>query len=110
MKEERSLKVGDILVSCWGYDACLYNFYEVVGLTKTMARLRELKTKIAGQTDYAVYNGSLIAPVTEGAERFAGGAFTRKPHRYGCDISVAISSYEFAHIWDGKPRDEYNAH
>ena len=114
MDNKGFFEVGDVLVGCWGYDACLYNFYEVVGQTKTMLKLRELKTRVVGDTKYPMYYGNLIAPITEGADRFEGDTFNRKPSYYqsGNQIHgyVSIKSYMTAHIWNGKPCDEYNAH
>lgn len=113
-KNHGLIEVGDILVSCFGYEAEIYNFYEVVGLTRTMVKVRELRTRIAGQTKYPMYYGTLIEPVTEGADRFIGETKLRKPHywsnREGLDVSVDIDSVRTAYYWDGKPCDEYNAH
>ena len=113
--ELMGLKVGNILNSCWGYEAEIYDFYEVVGVTKTMVKLRELKKKTAGQTAYPMYYGRLVAPITEGEDRFTGEVLYRKPFNYSANndprnTGVAITSYAYALLWDGKPRDEYNAH
>lgn len=113
-KNHGLVEVGDILVSCFGYEAEIYNFYEVVGVTRAMVKIRELRTKIAGETNFPMYYGRLIEPVTEGEDRFIGDVMLRKPrywnNRDGITISVDIDSVRTAHYWDGEPCDEYNAH
>lgn len=121
IKETRNVvdfgfKVGDILEACWGYEANIYNFYEVVGLTKTMVKIKELKKICAEeQSNYSMYYGRMVKPVTEGADRFVSDTIMRKPFNFSKDFNpkysgVAINSYMYAYQWDGKACDEYNAH
>lgn len=110
------LRVGDILSSCWGYEAEIYDFYEVVGVSKTMVRLRELRKMAFEGSKFPMYYGHMVAPLMEGEYRFTEGkAFSRKPFNFSSDMNprrtgVAINSYEYAYPWDGRPCDEYNAH
>lgn len=110
------LKVGDVLEACWGYEANIYNFYEVVGLTKTMIKVRELvKTCADEQSNYSMYYGTMVKPVTEGADRFKGNTIMRKPFNFSRDFDpkysgIAINSFMCAYPWNGKACDEYNAH
>lgn len=109
-------KVGDILEACWGYDANIYNFYEVVGLTKTMVKVRELKKTCAEeQSNYSMYYGRMVKPITEGVDRFLSDVIMRKPFNFSRDFDpkssgIAINEYKSAYLWNGKACDEYNAH
>ena len=110
------LKIGDILSAGWGYEAELYDFYEVVGFTKTLVKVRELKKVGAeGKTSYPMYYGRLVKPITVGDDRFVGETFARKPANFSASNDpartfLAIDSYKYAYPWDGEPCDEYNAH
>ena len=114
--KEFGLKIGDILSAGWGYEAETYDFFEVVGFTKTMIKIRELKKEsVEGHSNYAMYYGRLVQPVTVGDDRFIGEVIRRKPFNFHVSGEVkytglAITDYEYAHLWDGKPCDEYNAH
>lgn len=114
--KEFGLKVGDILSAGWGYEAEIYDFYEVVGITRTMIKVRELKkTRAEGESSYPMYYGVLVKPVTEGADRFIGDVITRKPYNYYQNQAkehtfIAITSYKYAYLWNGEPCDQYNAH
>lgn len=37
------VKIGDILVASWGYDATWQDFYEVIATTPSQVKVRELK-------------------------------------------------------------------
>ena len=45
-QQETKLKVGDVLVYSWGYDQTNIDFFKVVGLTKTMVKIRQLKSVV----------------------------------------------------------------
>lgn len=110
------LKVGDVLEACWGYEANIYNFYEVVGFTKTMIKVRELEKEcVEGESNFSMYYGRLVKPVTVGEDRFLSDIIKRKPFNFSRDFDpkysgVAINSFMFAYPWNGKACDEYNAH
>jgi len=108
--EKFGLKVGQIVNTCWGYDATFYDFYEVVGFTNTMVKLRELKKKrfYTGQEGFCDL-GSVV-PCT-GANRFESDEILkRKPIIYSESTSIRISSFEYAHLWNGKPKAEDDYH
>lgn len=102
-----TFKVGDILVSSWGYDQTNINFYQVVGLKgKLSVEIREIASKVvdnAISVDYVVaVKDSFIVEGWRSRER--GGKPMIK--RVIADNYVKISSYEYAYRWDGKPRQE----
>lgn len=93
---------GDILYSSWGYDQTNIDFYEVVGLTKTMVAIRQLDSKIvrsSGQSDY-------VMPVPG---RYAGKVKRRKTRYYRGKLSLSLNSYSVASPWSGKPMAQTNS-
>ena len=94
------LRVGDILASSWGYDQTNWDFYRVVKRTATMVYLVKLSTIRNSSPDNFMVG--TIHPKTDGP---TGQAFRRKVDAYGeGDWIVRICSYEFAHKWDGRPK------
>jgi len=45
-----SLKIGDVIHSCWGYSMVLHDFYEIVGTTPKTVKVRALKKIDVGGT------------------------------------------------------------
>jgi hypothetical protein len=90
------LKVGDILYSSWGYDQTNIDFYEVLKVTKSMAIIHRIDSRIVRRDipyDYVV-------PVP--GKLSSRGKPLRK--RVRPDGMVGISSYAVARPWDGKPK------
>jgi hypothetical protein len=90
------LKVGDILYSSWGYDQTNIDFYEVLKVTKSMAIIHRIDSRIVRRDipyDYVV-------PVP--GKLSSRGKPLRK--RVRPDGMVGISSYASASPWDGKPK------
>ena len=71
------VNVGDIYYGSFGYDMTLYDFYEVVGKTKSSLRLRELKKKrLNGQLDNLG-----VQPIPG---EYAGETFLKRVDKFGC--------------------------
>jgi hypothetical protein len=100
--------VGDILSASWGYDQTNVDFYQIVSVTKTGARLRKVTSTIV-----EVGSGSdRVVPVKDSFESRSNassyevpftaemGAFRRvDPARDG--YSVRISDSTSAYLWKG---------
>lgn len=116
IKNEMGLKIGDILCSCFGYDASIYDFYEVVGVSKKNVRIRELRKRNVPGMQSTEWSGCIVAPVVEGQDRFANDEImTRKPFNFSRSLDPArtgihINQCADAYLWDGLPCDQYNAH
>ena len=96
-------KVGDILVSSWGYDQTNIDFYQVVGVTKASVKIREILKKRVGGSQ----TQDMMAP-EPGQFDPQGKTLTKrfKPHYSGKGYTVKIESYSWASLWDGVPRGE----
>ena len=93
---ENPLKVGDILVSSWGYDQTNIDFFKVVKVVgKASVYLVELNTKVQGSSGQG-YN-----KVVPGSDK--GKPFLRRVSTNGY---VKIDSVRYAGPWDGNPEEE----
>ena len=105
-KAPHSLKVGDILYSSWGYDQTNINFYQVLKLVSDRTvQIREIHSRIVeggnGPSQYVeAVKDSFIEPFN-GSKR--GEVLTK---RVSATNDIKLSSYEYAGLWDGKPRYE----
>lgn len=93
------LEVGDILVSKFGYDCTLVNFYKVVSKTSSgkSGRIALLKSKIVDLDDYEQVGH--IMPIDEiekmiGTKRFSQSSIFK-------DDYIKIDDYRYAYKWDG---------
>lgn len=90
-----TLKVGDILVSSWGYDQTNIDYYQVVRVVGAHSvEIRQLVNKSHGEDGFMT---GLVSPVRD--------HFKDEPMLKRCDAgnSVRIESYASASMWDGKP-------
>ena len=96
-KQPHSLKVGDILVSSWGYEQTNIDFYQVTAAPgKCTVELREL-AKNAVETEWC------RARVTPRKDKFVSAAFKR---RASIDGRVKVSSVASAYVWDGRAKHQ----
>lgn len=90
-----SLKVGDILVSSWGYDQTNVDYYEVIALKgKKLVWLRELATV---QTETSFMSGHCLP----NKGHYIGEPMLR---RVGENNTVRVSVCAKAYPWNGKPK------
>lgn len=95
-----SLKVGDILVSSWGWEQTNVDFYQVVNIiTGKTIEIRPIAEKTVTAT------GSMSETVTAVPDEFTGSA---RRVRVSTDDSIKLNSYKYASKWDGQP--EYQSH
>jgi hypothetical protein len=97
----QGLEVGHILVCSWGYEQTNIDFYQVTALIgKTMLELRKI-----GSCDASRAGGpSMTGHVVPNPDVFTGEPLRRKVRRYGKSVSVSITDYSSAELWDGRPR------
>ena len=90
-------KIGDILVSCWGYEQTNASFYDVVGVTEKSVELCELNSKETA-TD-----GGMQGHAMPARESYYGDKFRKLFRLTEGGYKVKINSYSTAHIWGGEP-------
>jgi hypothetical protein len=98
-------KVGDILVSTWGHEACLANFYKVV---KVSPSGKSVTVKELDQIQTGDWVAGTAAPVLD--KEPTGEAMTKKIRSNGQGYSFKRNEYSSAWVWSGKPVDTYNHH
>lgn len=91
---QHSLKKGDILYSSWGYDQTNIDFYEVTDVKGKQVVLREISTKVVGESG----NYEDVVPVPG---KYIGPPIRKTPKEGN---SVSISSFQHASPWNGKPK------
>jgi hypothetical protein len=89
-----TLKVGDILVSSWGYDQTNIDFYQVTRVMKSSVEIRQIKSKSGPE------EGFMTAYCTADKDNFCGEPMLKRANSTN---SVSIASYASASPWDGKP-------
>lgn len=108
--EQRTVQVGDFFEESWGYDQTNVDFYQVVRISSTgkTVWLRHVRSSIVrggdgGPADY-------VAPIPDDFDRSKAGddgAFKRLLRHYnhgnGPEVSVNMTSYSNAYLWDCKP-------
>lgn len=77
MADFNNLKVGDILVCCWGCTMMLFDFFQVVGKTTSCVKIRELAKNNTPS------NGFLRYDVTPIKDRFTSDVLLRRPSKNG---------------------------
>jgi hypothetical protein len=95
-------KVGDILVSCWGYEACIAHWAQVVGVTGKSVKLQYL-----GASDN--HTGPMNWESTPDLNS-AGKTVTKRFKPDGNSYRVKDSSFATFYKWDGKPISCYTYH
>lgn len=88
-----SFKIGDILVSSWGYGQTNINYYEVVKITKSTISIRELESDVTE-------NGFMCGDSVPRLGRYRWDKATIKRPKNG---QVRLSAYAAARLWNGKP-------
>jgi len=92
-KVGHTLKVGNVLVSTWGYDQTNVDFYEVIAVRGKVVDLQEIGQHATAQRGPA---GDLVIPIRGGRGKILKG---KRPTP---DNYIRINSYSHAHPWNGK--------
>ncbi len=93
-ENQKSYQVGDILVSCWGYDQTNIDFYQIVERTAKMATIQKIAS------EYLEYDSASEDKVVPAKDKFIGKPFKKKVGPYG----INLNSYSLASLWDGNPQ------
>lgn len=95
MQYRHDLKVGDILVSSWGYDQTNVDFYEVVEAGEKSVKIREIDGKIVPSSERTQDK------VVPDLGKYKGPAMVKM---VGPGGRVKVRSFAWAHKWDGTPQ------
>jgi len=96
-------KVGDILVSCWGYEACIAHWAKVVAVTD-----KSVKLQFLGARDD--HTGPMEWTSMPDLNRAGAKIVTKRFQPAGDSYRVKESSFSNFYKWDGKPISCYNYH
>jgi len=93
-KQPHTLKVGDVLNSCWGYEQTNVEFYEVIAVSGVMVTLREIAASI---TETGFMCGQAVA---------CPGQYVGEPIRRRASSTnhVRIHTSASASPWNGRPQ------
>jgi hypothetical protein len=98
-------KIGDIIVSCSGYEACIAHFAKVIDVTKSsvkIVRLRSIDT-------YKGNNGMEWESVPD-LNNESDEVETKRFKAYGDTYKIKDTSYASFYPWKGEPISCYNYH
>lgn len=98
MSDLKTVTVGTVLFTCWGYDQTNYDFYQVVARRgQSTLVVRQLKTQSVteGRPD------SMCTLETPLIGEFDGEPLVRRVNKHG---RARIESYSSLLVWDGKPK------
>lgn len=92
-------KVGDILVSSWGYEQTNIDYYQVVAVGKKTVKVREIGYGSIEPTNWMQDN---VTPKKDGFIKDAP-ILTRVVRDYNDGYTVSINECASAWLWDGRP-------
>lgn len=99
----RTPKVGDILVSSWGYGQTNVDFYKVTKLSPSGKSITIQSIKSV-TTETGFMSGNSVPAVPHEVSDYKGEPMTKRVNLTNDGYSVSIASYASACLWDGKPR------
>ena len=97
VENQDKYKVGDVLVSLWGYDQTNVDYYQVIEKTAKMVTIQ----KIASES-VEIHCGGAYESVMPTKNNFIGKPIKKKVGAYG----VNLNSYATASHWDGRAKHE----
>ncbi len=96
-------KVGDILVSNWGYEANIASFAKVVAVTGKSVKLVRLSAVES-------HRSGLMEWTSTPDLNWAGKVETKRFSPAGDSYRVKDTTFANFYLWDGKPVNCYNYH
>ena len=107
MNSTATPKVGDILLSTWGWEQTNSNYYKVLKVMGKMVELIELNEIETPKPDSYCMFGTTM-PVLDSTK---GVPFRKKfKDGYNGGYRVSISNYAGASLWDGTPTEVSHTH
>tara|TARA_R110000764_G_scaffold9008_2_gene29480 strand:+ start:1576 stop:1917 length:342 start_codon:yes stop_codon:yes gene_type:complete len=104
----KTVKVGTILYSSWGYDQTNIDYYMITKIVgKTFVEIQHIESKLDESKSTAYCDAVIPYKVLNPAARTM-----RKKVRvdsYG-DVSLRLNTYSNAWLWDGQPKMQTNAY
>ena len=97
----KTIKVGDIFYSSWGYDQTNIDFYQV---TKVSAKTAEIRPIAGSEVPGARYEPGSSSQVTAAKDSFTGPAEKHLIQSYDGKPYFHLTSYSSASAWDGNPK------
>lgn len=99
-KDAHDFKVGDILISTWGYDQTNVQWYQVVGVTSKSVKIREIKGRVQ---ETGFMSGEAI-PIPDAFTNnlWFGEQKTARVNSYG-EVNITSDGRITAWKWDGNP-------
>lgn len=97
-------KIGDILVSTSGYEACIAHFAKVIDVTKSSVKI----IRIASKDVYKQGGMDWVSTPIIDDER--GEVMTKRYKAYEDSYVIKETSYSNYYLWKGNPIDCYNHH
>tara|TARA_Y100000310_G_scaffold13096_1_gene13444 strand:+ start:387 stop:935 length:549 start_codon:yes stop_codon:yes gene_type:complete len=92
-EKAHTLKIGDILVSSWGYDQTNVDFYQVIKTTSRTVTIQSIAQAV--ENSELTYDGVVAA-----RDSFYGKPMQKVVD--GASNSVRIESFAYAHPWNGE--------
>lgn len=92
------MKVGDILVSSWGWSATIISYYEVVKTTKCFVWVKELKYEMNEMAD--------VMPILG---KYREDKIHKCKLHTDHDNYIIVEEIKCARVWDGKSRRYYES-
>lgn len=98
---EHDFKVGDILVSSWGYEQTNVQWYQVVGVTAKSVKIREIKGRVQ---ETAFMSGESV-PIPDAFidNLWFGEQKTARINSFG-RVNITSDGHITAKKWDGYPK------
>lgn len=97
----KSIKVGDILVCSWGYSMTLVDFYKVVKTTPKTAYLSKMGSKTVEQDAYGMSSRVMPGEVISSEKPLMRRI---QKSNYNGELYCKITDYQYARKWDGKSK------
>lgn len=98
-------KVGDILVSCSGYEACIAHWAKVIAVTG-----KSVKIQLLGANNTYYGGGGMNWTSLPDLVSNRDVVMTKRFKPCGDSYSVKDTSYSTYFVWNGKPVECYNYH